>query len=220
MVGDVAHSGSRTRRVRRSLQSVAEATIILASLLYVVTAQLWALLAWELVALCYIVVGLALIWRGGATAFADAVVVRELRRWAWVLPVASSAVGAHSAVLALVARSQTQHTGENVLLAVAACVGVVLSWSLLSVGFAQIYLAIDASVPPRQRIGFPGPAPDTTLNYVYFAFTISTSFATSDALVRSLRTRRVVLLHSVLCFFYNALVLAVAFQILQQSIGG
>ena len=106
------------------------------------------------------------------------------------------------------------------MLAVAACLGVVLSWSLLSVGFAQIYLAVDASEPESSRIDFPGQSNRSMLAYLYFAFTVSASFATSDSDVRSIRVRRLVMLHSILCFFYNALVLAVSFQVLQQVISG
>ncbi len=47
-----------------------------------------------------------------------------------------------------------------------------------------------------------------------------TSFATSDVEVVGIRTRRVVLLHSIVGFFSNALVAAVAFQVLQGLVSG
>ncbi|HJQ04352.1 MAG TPA: DUF1345 domain-containing protein [Nocardioides sp.] len=201
-------------------ESVAEAVIVVSSLVYVIGGQLWSLVTWESLAVAYLAVGLFFAWPATHDDSGDVRAMQELRRWAWVLPVVSSVAGAYSAVLALVARSHLQQNVESGVLAVAACLGVVLSWSLLSVGFAQIYLAVDASEPESSRIDFPGQSNRSMLAYLYFAFTVSASFATSDSDVRSIRVRRLVMLHSILCFFYNALVLAVSFQVLQQVISG
>ncbi|WP_460792146.1 DUF1345 domain-containing protein [Nocardioides maradonensis] len=199
-------------------ESVAEAVIVVASIVYVIGGQTWSLIAWEALAVAYLAVGLIVAWPATHDDSEDTRAMRELRRWAWVLPVVSSVAGAYSAVLALVARSRMQQGLESGVLAVAACLGVVLSWSLLSVGFAQIYLAVDASEPESSRIDFPGESHRSMLAYLYFSFTVSASFATSDSDIRSIRIRRLVMLHSILCFFYNALVLAVSFQVLQQVI--
>lgn len=51
---------------------------------------------------------------------------------------------------------------------------------------------------------------------LFFAFGIGTSFSSSGATVLSRQFRAVVLIHMVVSFFYNALVVAVAIQILQK----
>ena len=51
-----------------------------------------------------------------------------------------------------------------------------------------------------------------------FSFTIGTAFATSDARVDTSRSSWIVMVHNIVGFLYNALVVAVAFQILQQLI--
>ncbi|MFN8127151.1 MAG: DUF1345 domain-containing protein [Candidatus Nanopelagicales bacterium] len=77
-----------------------------------------------------------------------------------------------------------------------------------------------AEPPPRQP-GLEFPRTDTPglADYLYFAFTVGTSFATSGTSVTTVRMRWLVLLHSVVSFFYNALVVAVAIQIIQQIAG-
>lgn len=59
-----------------------------------------------------------------------------------------------------------------------------------------------------QRLPIPGER--------RFSFTMGTSFATS---VRTPPIRRIVLVHSVVAFFFNALVVAVAIQVLQDIVG-
>ena len=70
----------------------------------------------------------------------------------------------------------------------------------------------------QDAITFPGNDRPVFLNYLYFSFTIGTSFATSDATLKTLPARRLVLIHGVVSFFYNALVVAVAFQVLQHAV--
>ena len=53
-----------------------------------------------------------------------------------------------------------------------------------------------------------------TTDYVYFALTLGTTFATSDATVTSRRLRWTMTVHSILSFFYNAIVMAIAFKII------
>lgn len=74
--------------------------------------------------------------------------------------------------------------------------------------------------PRRPNIAFPKRTVPFFSDFLYFSFTIGTAFATSDARVETSRSRWIVMMHSVVSFLYNALVVAVAFQILQQIIRG
>ncbi|NEW41172.1 DUF1345 domain-containing protein [Nocardia cyriacigeorgica] len=84
---------------------------------------------------------------------------------------------------------------------------VLVSWLLLHTAFAQIYAhAFFAGAGLR----FPDcPTPGLT-EFVYFSFVIGTSFAVSDVLVVSTAMRRRVTAHSVLSFFFNVAVVAIA----------
>lgn len=176
-----------------------------------------ALLAlWETVALAYLVVG---------SLFAKH---RSLNptsphhgRWgvldtlSWVLPVTAALSGVNAAVVVLAQTDPTGPTSERVLAATAGAVGIVISWHLLHVGFAQIHEAIyERSETPGGLI-FPGTTEPTQVEFLYFAFTIGTAFATSDVDVTTSPARWAVMIHSVVSFLFNALVVAVAYQVLQ-----
>jgi len=193
----------------------AESAVLIASLIYILSGSLPALFAWEFLALAYLVAGGIIAWRMPARQSpSDLKTASENRRWAWVLPTVSSATGAYSAVFALLARDSSAYTPESAFFALAASVGVVLSWLLLHVGFANMYRYM-AQEKGDQPIAFPGTKQPDLLDFLYFSFTIGTSFATSDVSLCSSKVRRVALLHGVISFFYNALVIAIAIQVLQ-----
>ena len=84
---------------------------------------------------------------------------------------------------------------------------------LLHVGYARFYAAWD-SASDRQGFGFPGTDRPRLVEYLYFAVTVGVSFATSDVTVRQRRLRWHVIVHSIVSFFYNAIVLAVGVAVL------
>lgn len=183
-------------------------------MLYLTTNQLWALLLWEIVAILYLVIGGIIVWRGSRAQRAEPQLARSIVRWMWIPPVMAAIVGANAAMTALITREAGTQGASNAVLMVAATLGIVLSWMLLHVGFADIY-EVTAAIGSAGRLRFPATKDPTSLDYLYFSFTIGTSFATSDVQVEGIRQRRMVLVHSVVGFFYNALVVAVAFQVLQ-----
>ncbi|SDM98502.1 DUF1345 domain-containing protein [Actinomyces ruminicola] len=87
-----------------------------------------------------------------------------------------------------------------------------LGWALLHLGYARHYERLDHLYGPALR--FPATADPDLTDYVYFSLTVGTTFATSDAAVTSRRLRWTVAVHSVLAFFYNAIVLAIAFKLI------
>lgn len=202
------------RRWIRWAGTAAEVCIFLASLAFLVTLEVWALVAWLAVGTLYVIGGFAAVWRGGPIEADASAALRSVTRWSWISPLLAATIGAVSAVTALVARSTAPEAPGNLLLIVAASLGVILSWVLLQVGFAQMYLILDLT-GEQDDLRFPEGSKPSVLSYLYFSFTLGTSFATSDVEVVSLRVRRLVLIHAVVAFFYNALVVAVAFQVLQ-----
>lgn len=197
------------------LSSLVEAGIVAASIVYVVAASFVALVVWEALAAVYLSVGLVVVWRGRPIGpLPDRESVKFHTQATWILPLVSSLAGINSAVIALIVRSGG--TRDDAPLALIASLGVVLSWTLLHAGFAQIYAIVDLKHEPV--LHFPGDSPRTFLDYLYYSFTVGTSFATSDVQVLTLRGRRVLLVHGVVSFFYNALVVAVAFQVLQYLV--
>ncbi|MCD2440843.1 DUF1345 domain-containing protein [Agromyces sp. SYSU K20354] len=90
---------------------------------------------------------------------------------------------------------------------------MILAWGLLHWGYAQSYHPLYyREDQPAMR--FPEtPVPGIT-DFVYFAFTIGTTFATSDVEVNSSRIRWRVVGHSILSFFFNGLIIVLALGII------
>jgi uncharacterized membrane protein len=169
---------------------------------------------WEAAALTYLAVGFVVTWRRAGSSPWGTPRVGALDTLSWMLPIAASAAGVNSAVLVL---AQTVRDSRSPLIALVCSIGIITSWLLFHAGFAQVYEGMQHR-SPTAVFEFPDSVTPSYGDYLYFSFTVGTSFATSDAIVRSPRARLVVMVHSIAGFFYNALVVAIAFQVLQSLI--
>jgi uncharacterized membrane protein len=107
------------------------------------------------------------------------------------------------------------------LLAIATVAG---SWLLLPVEFGLAYASLYHAGSDRPHgLEFPGQFPKQEMHpdyvdFMYFAFTIAATSATSDVEVSGRHVRRLVLLHTVLSFMFNAGVMALMINILSSLI--
>ena len=101
-------------------------------------------------------------------------------------------------------------------------VAMILSWLLLHASFARQYETLLRRAPTAGGLRFPtdqvgggdaGATPNPT-DFLYFAFAVGSTFATSDVDVTTTRMRWHVMTHSVISFFYNAAVVAFAIAVL------
>jgi len=96
---------------------------------------------------------------------------------------------------------------------------IIAAWLLLHAGYAGFYAARyyerEAGEGTKGEdvhggLEFPRDAKPTATDFLYFSFSVGTSFAVSDVNVTTQAMRWHVMVHSVLSFFYNAVVLAAA----------
>lgn len=197
-------------------------TISVLAIFYALVPSIFVLVAWGTAAVVY----LALVF----TTFSNrttrdiptgsrALSGKILEYLSWVLPIAASGTGVIAAVTALT-RDGSTGTGEHgLIVGLAGSIGVIVAWLLLQAGFAEIYESVYERLPQATMISFPGIDENPTLSdFLYLSFTVGTSFAISGATIASRKVRRVVLIHSVTSFFYNAFVIAVAIQVIQGII--
>jgi uncharacterized membrane protein len=168
------------------------------------------LLAWD--AAGGVLLGLS--WQLFATA--DAPLTRQRaadedpgRRVVYVVVVLMSLVSILAAT-ALVGTLHDLAPGSKHLIA-GLCLGaVVLAWALTHTAFtfryAHLYYREDAE--GVGGVEFPGQQPPAYFDFAYFAFTVGMCFQVSDACVSSPQIRRSVLLHAVISFAYNSILLA------------
>lgn len=85
---------------------------------------------------------------------------------------------------------------------------ILLSWCFVQVIFALHYAHHYFVRADRKGLAFPGPErqPDYG-DFLYFAFTVGSAFATSDVNITTPGLRRTVTLHTVLSFFFNTFIL-------------
>src|SRR5262249_16261161 len=94
---------------------------------------------------------------------------------------------------------------------------IVLSWSFMNCMFAQHYAHEyyrDFSPwKPRAGLIFPGAEEPDYWDFLYFSFVIGMTFQVSDVQVADRGLRRTVLIHGLLAFLFNVLVLSLTINI-------
>jgi uncharacterized membrane protein len=168
------------------------------------------LLGWDAAGL----VLLGMSWALFATADADLTRTRAAdedpgRRLVYFIVIFSSVVSILAAT-AMVATIHDLEPGSKHLMAALCLVAVVDAWALTHTAFtfryAHLYYREDAE--GIGGVDFPGGHPPAYFDFAYFAFTVGMCFQVSDACVSSAQIRRSVLLHAVISFAYNSILLA------------
>jgi uncharacterized membrane protein len=131
------------------------------------------------------------------------------RTLVYVLVVITSSASLLAATL-MVGRAHSMSPDLARLVAVLCLAAVALSWTVTHTAFAMRYARLYYR-EDREGVGgieLPGHAPPAYFDFAYFAFTLGMCFQVSDACVTSAQIRRVVLLHAVISFAYNSVILA------------
>jgi uncharacterized membrane protein len=101
---------------------------------------------------------------------------------------------------------------------------VVASWTLTHTVFALHYAhhyygdAVGRDTVDRGGLAFPGTDLPDYWDFLYFSFVIGMTCQVSDVQVTSRAMRRLALVHGVLSFFFNTVVLALAVNLLARSL--
>lgn len=88
---------------------------------------------------------------------------------------------------------------------------VVSSWLLTHSTFTLHYAHLYYNPDDSQRVGgldFPGNEPPDYLDFAYYSFVVGMTFQVSDVVITSRRLRRLTLLHGLLSFAFNTLIIA------------
>lgn len=106
---------------------------------------------------------------------------------------------------------------------VGALVAVPLGWATLHTVFAfryaHLWYAPDAATAgPQRGLEFGGDDPGLT-EFLYYSFTVGMTAETSDTGVSSGTMRRLTLMHAVIAFFYNTVLIALAVSAGMATLG-
>jgi uncharacterized membrane protein len=176
---------------------------------------------WDIYAACYIVLTWLAYRRREPSALRTLALASRRRRLAdRLLAISPEQISQGAAGVALIATviamPQARRLGTSPALVLGICIFAVIScWLILQIGFAITYLGLWAE---KGGLTFPGDDEPGMVDFLYFASGVGTTFGTTDVVVTQRRVRRRVLVHSILAFCFNTLVLAVAVTILTTYI--
>jgi uncharacterized membrane protein len=126
-------------------------------------------------------------------------------RWAILAATLAAAHASLAAVMWQIAAAPTPIPWHALVLALGS---IMLSWTFVHVLFATHYA--HEHWLSGTGIDFPGNNRPDFLEFLYFAFTIGMTFQVSDCTTQTAAMRRLVLLHGLVSFVFNAVILAAA----------
>ncbi|MBB5637954.1 putative membrane protein [Pedobacter cryoconitis] len=116
----------------------------------------------------------------------------------------------------------TQHlTGNALSLHILLSIGAVMcAWALVHTIFvfryAHLYYELKENSPSKYKEGLEFPEEKTPdyLDFTYFSFVIGMTFQVSDVEISSRRIRRLALMHSLVSFAFNTVIVALSINII------
>lgn len=140
---------------------------------------------------------------------------QDVSRFLVFLFVVVAACAALLAVGFLISVNKGQMRGHFAVHLILGLLTVILAWSVMQTVFSLRYAHIfygDDDEPGRDGhaggLIFPGGHPPDYFDFAYFSFVVGMTCQVSDVQITSRRMRRVTLVHSILSFGFNTLILA------------
>lgn len=215
--GNEARSGRFPRRLRR------HARFNLCALLFVVLvagfsasgigAARAVVLAFPIAAIAFLA-AIAQMFSGARTASIRSRAREEDHgRWGSLW----SGVGISAVVLVALALELHAAKSGGAIEIVLAASSLLLAWLLMNTMFAlhyaHDYYGDDACQNKRGGLKFPNDGDPDYWDFVYFAFVLGMTFQVSDVQVTDRRMRRIALVHGVVAFFFNVVIVALSVNI-------
>ncbi|MEO8802711.1 MAG: DUF1345 domain-containing protein [Rudaea sp.] len=130
-------------------------------------------------------------------------------------------IGATVSAIALVALGIELHASKtaSALEIVLATCSLLLAWLFLNTIFAVHYAHefYGDSGGKHSGLDFPGTKEPDYWDFIYFAFVIGMTFQVSDVQISERKIRRVALVHALIAFFFNVIVIALSVNIVAGS---
>ncbi len=144
--------------------------------------------------------------------------IEDPTRWVFLVLVAGTAWFSMFALLGIVHAAHGAGGNASVALAVLAGMTILLSWLFAHTAFAIHYahdFYTDAARKRPPGLIFPGKERDPDYwDFLYFSFVVGMTCQVSDVQVSTRGWRRLVLVHGVVSFLFNTLVLALSINLL------
>jgi uncharacterized membrane protein len=131
-----------------------------------------------------------------------------------ILLVLAAVVLSLAAIFGLLNRTGEPEPAELSLAIVSVPLGWLMLHTVLAFHYAHLFYATESENAGDARgLDFPGTKKPTAWDFLYFSFVVGMTAQVSDVTVHAAGVRRLVLGHSILSFFYNTVLLALAVNV-------
>jgi uncharacterized membrane protein len=176
------------------------------------------MVGWDIFSLCEIAVSLA-IFSAVCPKQLRVLAGREDASRAVVFTIVIVAILASLAGVLLLLKNQNAWLLQEWLETLIYIAGVTFSWILLHILFTSRYAHLYYGDHPTMKdqiakgLDIPGNEAPDYVDFAYFAFVIGMTFQVSDITICSRRIRRVVLVHGLLSFIFNTVIVALTINV-------
>jgi len=179
--------------------------------------RLWsaAIAGWNAFAAMILALDWLIIWTTPQRKIRERAQQEDLSRLLIFIFVVVAACAALLAVGFLIRAHKDQSGGHFAVHLLLTLSTVISSWALLhtvySLRYAHAYYGDSDEPGVHQHAGgllFPGDRPPNYFDFAYFSFVVGMTCQVSDVQITSRRMRRITLIHSILSFGFNTLILA------------
>jgi uncharacterized membrane protein len=122
------------------------------------------------------------------------------------------------AIAGLLREAKSASDDAKLLYVLIAAATIFISWSMMQVVFTfhyahEHYAPKNVAPDDRGALDFPKDTQPDYWDFLYFATSIGAASQTSDVEITSKRLRRLVTVHAIISFFFNAMVLAITINL-------
>jgi uncharacterized membrane protein len=208
----------------RLMISLVIAAIIFFCIRNIFAAPVLILLTWISFALTVIIMDWIIIATSHPREVRKIAKLQDSSRTIIFLFVIGASIASMGAIIFLLksAKGHSNSTNGHIVLAICA---VVVSWwlvhTIFTLLYAHLYYDTDTDDGKKLEVGgldFPGNEEPDYLDFVYFSFVIGMTFQVSDVVITSRKIRRFALMHALLSFAFNTVILALSINVISGMV--
>jgi uncharacterized membrane protein len=183
------------------------------------------LAGWNALGWLYIVLLLVMMMQAEVDGIKRQAAIEEESRSAALIITTLGAIAMFLAIVAQLSALSEESGLDRKITFVLSFSTILVSWLLVQVVFA-VYYAHEFHSESRQSsrggggLKFSGQSVPDYIDFLYFSFVVGTTNQTSDTEVTSRAMRRVVMIHGLLSFFFNTMVIALTVNLTAQLVQG
>lgn len=125
-----------------------------------------------------------------------------------------------TSIIFVLTNVDTMQTWALVIAALSVPLGWMTVHSSIALHYARLYYAEEEDGGSREGLDFPCDDEPDVLDFLYFSFVLGMTAQTSDVQITGRRVRRSVLVHSIISFFYNTVIVALTVNAAVAGLGG